>query len=160
MEASEIEVAGSYYLSSDSGDSSTQQADLHANKTASAGCEQSMVEYPVSNLCSCRLTVVARGSEVNAREDPCVLHFVQRLRKAREGAAHADHEIVVHGETALFAKKVSKYHCRRGADRRVARGVLRKVRRREEWYPQWIRTCGRVAVGVGERDRGTGRQKT
>ena len=40
-----------------------------------------MVEHPVPYLHSCRLTVIACGSEVNACEDPRILHFVQRLRK-------------------------------------------------------------------------------
>ena len=90
MEASEIEVAGSDHLSSDSGDSSTQQADLYSNKTASTGCEQRMVEHPVPYLHSCRLTVIACRSEVNACENPRILHFVQRLRKTRVRAGHAD----------------------------------------------------------------------
>jgi hypothetical protein len=49
-----------------------------------------MVEHPIRYLYSYRLTVVARGSEVNARKDSDILYFVQRLRKAPERAGHAD----------------------------------------------------------------------
>jgi len=87
--------------------------------------EQRIVEYPVRHLDSRRLTIVARRSEVNASKDSSILHFVERLRKASEGAGHANQEIVVHCEMPLFAKEASKYHRRRAADRGMTRWVFR-----------------------------------
>lgn len=97
--------------------------------------EQRIVEYPVRHLDPRRLTIVARGSEVNASKDSRIFHFVQRLRKAPEGAGHANQEIVVHCEMPLFPKEASKHYCRRAADRRVTRWVFRVRWRREERHP-------------------------
>ena len=36
--------------------------------------------------------------------------------RAPEGTGHADHEIVVHCEMPLFAKKVGKHHCGRAEE--------------------------------------------
>ena len=93
--------------------------------------EQRIVEYPVRHLDSRRLTVVARRSEVNASKDSSILDFVQRLRKAPEGAGHANQEIVVHCEMPVFAKEAGKHHRRRAADRGVTRWVFRVRWRRE-----------------------------
>jgi hypothetical protein len=91
--------------------------------------KQRMVEHPIRHLVSYRLTVVTLGSEVNARKDSGILYFVQRLRETPEGAGHADQEIIVDREMPPFAKEAGKHHCRRAADRRVARRVFRKRRR-------------------------------
>ena len=97
--------------------------------------EQRIVEYEVRHLDSRRLTIVARRSEVNSSKDSSILHFVQRLRKAPEGAGHADQEIVIHSEMPFFTEEVGKHHRRRAADRRVTRWVFRVRWRREERHP-------------------------
>src|ERR1700693_1875530 len=98
---------------------------VRALREPSMNSKQRMVEYPVPNLGSRRLTIVARGSEVNASKDSSIPHFVERLREAPEGAGHTDQEVVVHGEMPFLAGDSSKNHCRRAADRRVTRRVLR-----------------------------------
>jgi hypothetical protein len=62
--------------------------------------------------------------------------------------------IVVDSEMLPFAKKASEHPRCCAAHGRVARRVFPMRGRREERHPRRIRTCGRVAVGVGERDRG------
>lgn len=79
-----------------------------------------MVEHPVCDLDSCRLTVVACRSEVNASEDSSIPHFFKRVRETTERARNADHEVIVHDKMALLAKETRKHHCCRAADRRVA----------------------------------------
>jgi len=37
-----------------------------------------MVEHPIRHRESCRLTVVARGPEVNARKDSGILYFFRK----------------------------------------------------------------------------------
>ena|SRR5882672_10330036 len=97
--------------------------------------KQRIVEYEVRHLDSRRLTVVTRGSKMNASKDSSIFHFVQRLRKAPEGSGYSNQEIVVYGEMPFFAEEVSKHHCRRAANRRVTRWVFRVRRRREERHP-------------------------
>src|ERR1700674_6026845 len=94
--------------------------------------KQRIVEHPVCHLDSSCLTVVTRGSKMNAGKDSGVFHLGQRLRKAPERAGNSDQEIVVHSEMPFFAKEVRKHHCRRAADRRVTRWVFRMRWCREE----------------------------
>ena len=90
-----------------------------------------MIEYPVRHLGTYRLTVVTRGSKVDAGKDSGVLHFIERLRKAPEGALHPDQKIVIHGEMRPFAEEAGEHSSCCAADGRVARGVFRMRRRRE-----------------------------
>jgi hypothetical protein len=113
-----------------------------------------MVEHPVRNF-YCRLTVVARGSEVNAPQR--FGHSSRRPATPKNSGKSGVTPIRRSLSTLkcfLSPKKLtSNPHCC-VAHGRVARHVFPMRGRREERHPRRIRTCGRVAVGVGERDRG------
>ena len=55
------------------------------------------------------LTIVGRRSEVNARKDAGVLHFVERRRKAVKRTNDTGHHVRFHTETSPFAEIVRQH---------------------------------------------------
>ena len=56
-------------------------------------------------------------TEVDARVNAGVLHFVQRLREAMVRASDSDQEIIVHGEMSVFPEETREHNSSRAADR-------------------------------------------
>ena len=102
------------------------------------GREQRVLEHVVSHLLADYLAVVARKTEVDARVNARVLHFVQRLREAMVRASDSDQQIIVDREMRLFSKEGDQ-HCRsRAAHRRVTGRILRMRRCSEERHPRRV----------------------
>ena len=54
---------------------------------------QRMAQHISRNVCSECLTIVASGTEVNARKYAGIFNFIERVGKAREKAGYTHHHI-------------------------------------------------------------------